>query len=366
MGNRAYGVYEFVDGQPHWRRHLFKALVKRNGWAWPTYDDGSLDETQETFREMAGRYPEVETLRETKYTLAKLRLNDLAVGTDGRNRALLGPYGTKTARNAPSTTGFVFGPAKWLRFTIAPPPGRVLVHRDYTQQEVRIAAVLSGDSELLAACESGDVYLGIAGRLGFVREGMSADELVNVRALFKSVVLGIQYGLGARSLALRTGLMLFQAREILNRLHAQFHKYEEFARSAVDHAGLNLEISTQFGWVMQCPPGINPRTVRNFPIQATAAEILHVALVLAERRGLEIVAPVHAAIMAEGPAEYAEQVSAALDRVMRDASAVVLKGHELPTDQQIIRFGEHFFDKRGREMWQTVEQSVARLERRRA
>ena len=55
----------------------------------------------------------------------------------------LGAYGTKTARNAPSNAKFIFGPAKWLRFLIAPPPGRVLVHRDYSQQEVHIAAVVS-------------------------------------------------------------------------------------------------------------------------------------------------------------------------------------------------------------------------------
>jgi hypothetical protein len=54
---------------------------------------------------------------------------------------------------------------------------------------------------------------------------------------------------------------------------------------------------------MQCPPGINPRTVRNFPIQSTGSEILHVACVLAERRGIHIVAPVHDAIMVEAPAE---------------------------------------------------------------
>src|SRR4029453_16797136 len=105
-------------------------------------------------------------------------------------------------RNAPSNSKFVFGPAKWIRFLIAPPPGRALIHRDYCQQEVRIAAVLSGDGALLKACESGDVYLGIARQLGFVREGMSAAELKAVRTLFKTVVLGIQYGLGPRSLAM--------------------------------------------------------------------------------------------------------------------------------------------------------------------
>src|SRR5439155_420524 len=183
------------------------------------------------------------------------------------------------------------------------PPGRVLVHRDYMQQEVRIAAVLSGDSALLEACESGDVYLGIARQLGFVRESMSSDELAAVRALFKTVVLGIQYGLGPRSLALRTGISMYEACEILARLRARFHAFETYAARVVDHAGLNLEIGTQFGWVMQCPSGISPRTVRNFPIQSTAAEVLHVACVLAERRKIAVVAPVHDAIMAEGSAD---------------------------------------------------------------
>jgi DNA polymerase-1 len=364
--NRAYGVYEIVDGQPHWRRERFAAYVRYHGMVWPTYEDGRLIETQQVFREMAGRYPQVETLREIKYTLGKLRLNDLAVGADGRNRVLLGPYGTKTGRNAPSTTKFVFGPAKWLRFMIAPPPGRVLIHRDYMQQEVRIAAIISGDRELLAACESGDVYLGIAEQLGFVRESMAPSELGAVRDMFKTVVLGILYGLGAKALALRTGIMLFTAYEILARLRARFHVFFEFAEYAVDHAGLDLEISTQFGWTMQCPSGINPRTVRNFPIQASASEILHAAIVLAERRGLHLVAPVHDALMCEAAAEHEEEAAAALDRVMRDAAAVVLRGHELPTDKQAVRFGSHFFDKRGAEMWQTVSHSAARLERRTA
>lgn len=336
--------------------------MRRKGWGWPTRDDGKLDEQEQTFREMSGRYPEVETLRELRCTISKLRLNDLAVGTDGRNRVVLGPYGTKTARNAPSNSRFVFGPAKWIRFLIAPPPGRVLVHRDCAQQEVRIAAVLSGDDALLAACEAGDVYLGIAAQLGFIRDDMPPIELENTRALFKVVVLSILYGVGPRTLAMRTGISLYEACEVLARLRARFHVFETYSQCVTDYAGMNLEISTQFGWVMQCPPGINPRTVRNFPIQGTASEILHVASTLAERRGLEIVAPVHDALMAEGPLDQAEDISAALDRVMRDAGAVVLRGYELPTDVQMVRPGEHFFDKRGREMWETVQRLLVKLE----
>jgi DNA polymerase-1 len=357
-----FGVYEIGDdGKPHWRKQHFAGVVQRNGWSWPTHADGSLDERDQTFREMAGRYPEVEPLRELRYSISKLRLNSLSIGSDARNRALLGAYGTKTSRNAPSNSKFVFGPAKWIRFLIAPPPGRALVHRDYCQQEVRIAAVLSGDAALMQACESGDVYLGIAGQLGFLSESMSSLERKAVRQLFKTVVLGIQYGLGPRSLAVRASISLFEACEILARLRAQFHAFESYAQRVLDHAGLHLEIGTPFGWYMQCPSGINPRTVRNFPIQSTAAEILHVACVLAERRGIEIVAPVHDAFLAEAALDEIEDVSAALDRVMRDAAAVVLRGYELPTDSQIIRSGERYYDERGEVMWQTVSKLVGKL-----
>jgi hypothetical protein len=358
----AYGIYEFVDGNPHWRSQRFREYLQRNGVAWPKYPDGTPMEDQQSFRDMVGRYPQIEMLRELRYTMSKLRLNTLTVGTDGRNRTLLGAYGTKTGRNAPSTTKLVFGPAKWIRFLITPPPGRVLIHRDYKQQEVRIAAILSGDDALLAACEV-DVYLGIAHMLGIANDSMSADQLENVRNLFKTAVLGIQYGIAYRALALRTGLSEFEAIEILARLRARFHKFEDYARSTFDHAGLNLEISTCFDWTMQCPSGIKQRTVRNFPIQATAAEILHVACIMAEERGLELVAPVHDALMMEADAAEAEAASAALDRVMRDAAAEVLRGYELPSDVQIKHHGESFFDKRGKEMWETITRLLAKLER---
>lgn len=361
-----FGIFEFDEtGKPHWRKHRFADYVKRHRMSWPTYPDGSLDERDQTFREMEGLYPQIGPLRELRYSLSKLRLNDIQVGNDGRNRTLLGPYGSKTGRNQPSNAKYIFGPAKWIRFLITPPPGRVLIHRDYCQQEVRIAAVRSGDGALLDACR-GDVYLGVAQQLGFAPEDATPETHKAVRSMFKTVVLGIQYGLGARSLALRTGISLFEAGEILARLRARFHKFETYAQCVADRAGLMLELGTPFGWYMQCPPGINKNTVRNFPIQSTASEILHVACVLAERRGIRIVAPIHDAFLAEADIDCAEEASAALDRVMRDASSIVLRGHELPTDKQIIRPGERYSDDRGKEMWNTIERLLGKVEARSA
>jgi hypothetical protein len=51
---------------------------------------------------------------------------------------------------------------------------------------------------------------------------------------------------------------------------------------------------------------------------------------------------------------------------MRDAASVVLRGYELPTDFQVIRPGERYFDKRGAKMWGEVERLLVKLETRSA
>lgn len=359
-----FGCYEFDDqGAPHWRKALFADLVDRHHLSWPTLESGALDEANSTFRDMCARYPFLEPLRELRYTQSKLRLNSLMVGSDARNRTLLNAYATKTSRNAPSASGFVFGPAKWIRHLIQAPFGRALAHRDFTQQEPRISAVLSDDHNLLAACEGSDLYLATAEQLGFLRESMNADELGALRALFKIIFLSISYGAGVVGLATRAGISHYEAGEILARMRARFHRFEDFCRSVQDHAGLHMRLTTQGGWTMICPSGCNPRTLRNFPIQSTAAEVLHVVTILAERRAIEIVAPIHDAILVEGDAADARELAQAADRLMRDASAVVLKGYELPSDCAILMPGEHFQDKRGAAMWATVTRLLAKLRR---
>jgi hypothetical protein len=358
-----FGVYEIVNGVAHWRTERFEAFVAHYKLLWPRLASGKLCTDDETFREMATLYPRINPLRELRCSLSQLKLNALAVGVDARNRAPLWAYSTKTARCAPSTAKYVFGPAKWLRSVIAPPPGLALIHRDYQQQEVRIAAILSGDAALLAACEGGDVYLGIAEQIGLLRDGISDAEREAVRDLAKVIVLSIQYGAGGNSLAARTGMSRSEAHEILARLRARFHRFYDFVHSVGDHAGLDLEISTCFDWRLKCPSGSNPRTIRNFPMQSTGSMILQTACLLAERRGVEIVAPIHDAFVVQCDVRSADDVSAALDRIMRDASAVVLRGCELPTDCKLIWPGERYQDKRGKEMWDTVSGLLAKRER---
>jgi hypothetical protein len=95
-------------------------------------------------------HPAIAPLRELRVSLSQLRLNDLTIGSDGRNRCLLSAFKARTGRNQPSNSQFIFGPAVWLRGLIKPEPKFALAYVDFSQQEFGIAAALSGDAAMLA------------------------------------------------------------------------------------------------------------------------------------------------------------------------------------------------------------------------
>jgi hypothetical protein len=88
--------------------------------------------------------------------LSELRLNNLAVGTDGRNRTLLSRFKSKTARNQPSNAKFIFGPSVWLRGLIKLKMGHSVAYLDRSSQEIAIAAALSGDDAMWKGYATGD------------------------------------------------------------------------------------------------------------------------------------------------------------------------------------------------------------------
>ena len=88
--------------------------------SWPRLESGVLDLKDETFRQMAKKYPVISPLRELRDSLSKMRLNDFQVGSDSKSRVLLSPFSSKTGRNQPSNSRFVFGSSVWLRSLIKP------------------------------------------------------------------------------------------------------------------------------------------------------------------------------------------------------------------------------------------------------
>src|SRR5215216_4201053 len=145
---------------------------------------------------MSRIYPAVEPLRQVRHALSQLRLNELAVGPDGRNRCLLSAFAARTGRNQPGNSRFIFGPSAWLRSLIRPGPGRALAYVDWSQQELAIAAALSGDPRMMEAYTSGDFYLTFAKMAGAITADATKQTHRRERDQFKVVALGVLYGLG--------------------------------------------------------------------------------------------------------------------------------------------------------------------------
>jgi DNA polymerase-1 len=141
---------------------------------------------------MAKVYPQVAPIRDLRYVLSQMRLSDLEIGTAGRNRTMLSTFRSRTGRNQPSNTKFIFGPAVWLRGLIRPEPGFGLAYIDWSQQEFGIAAALSGDLAMMAAYESCDPYLAFAKQAGAVPQDGTKQEYGPVRDQFKACVLAVQ------------------------------------------------------------------------------------------------------------------------------------------------------------------------------
>jgi hypothetical protein len=113
------------EGPMTFSTQRFEAYLARHDIPWPRLVSGALALDDATFREMARAYPaEIGPIRDVRHTLSQLKLNDLAVGRDGRNRCLLSAFRSRTGRNQPSNSAYVFGPSCWLRSLIQPEPGR--------------------------------------------------------------------------------------------------------------------------------------------------------------------------------------------------------------------------------------------------
>jgi DNA polymerase-1 len=351
-----HGIY---DGRTFKSERWAHFLAAQN-IPWPQLESGQLDLSDETFRQAARTYPLVSPYRELRSALSDLRLNDLAVGKDGRNRTILSAFRSRTGRNQPSNSKYIFGPSVWLRGLVKPPPGYGIAYIDYQQQEFGIAAALSGDPAMCAAYHTGDPYLAFAKQAGAVPQDATRKTHEATRELFKTCALGVQYGMEAESLALRIGQPPIVARDLLRAHRETYRTFWRWSDAAVDFAMLTGSLHTVFGWHLRIGEDSNPRSLRNYPMQGNGSEMLRLACCLATERGIEVCAPVHDAVLISAPLDQLEDDVTRMRAVMAEASKIVLGGFELGTDATIVRYPDRYMDKRGTVMWDRVLALITR------
>jgi hypothetical protein len=308
----------------------------------------------ETFRQQARVYPVLNDLYELRSTLATLRNNSLQVGADGRNRCLLSPFRSVTARNQPSNSKFIFGLARWLRGYIRPPEGFGLAYIDYSQQEIAIGAALSGDHRLIDAYESGDVYLRFGKDIGRIPSDGTAQTHERERELCKVVMLGIGYGMSGHGLAMRLGLDPIYGEVLLAQHRKAYPRFWQWSDQAIITAAQNDYLITTYGWRRWITDADKVNSLRNWHAQANGSEMLRIACIACTEAGLEIAAPVHDALMLVAPLDRLDHNVAVARELMEKASRAVTGGLTVRTEAKLVRFPDRYMDNRGARMWQRV------------
>jgi len=354
-----YGVY--VNGT--FKEALFEEYLNAQKIRWPRLASGRLALDDETFKTMAKTFPILAPLRNLRDSLGKLRLNALQVGLDGRNRCLLSPFSSITGRNQPSTTKFVFGLSKWARGLIQPRPGLPIAYIDWSQQEFGIAAALSNDENMKAAYMSGDPYLAFAKQAGAVPQDATKKSHAAEREQYKQCVLATQYGMGADALALRIKQPKIRAKQLLDIHRRVYSKFWDWSDNFYNHTVSANRVTTLYGWNLQVQSDLNPRSLRNFPMQANASELLRIASILMVENGITLCAPVHDAVLIEAPEHLIEEHVAISQSCMRLASEKMLSGFALSSDAAIFRYPQRFLEDSAAAFWEKVMAILQTIQR---
>jgi DNA polymerase-1 len=208
--------------------------------------------------------------------------------------------------------------------------GYTLISADYSQVELRIAAAMSKDDELVELFNKGlDVHTATAAQLANIKpEEVTAEQ----RYRAKAVNFGILYGQGAHGLAEGTGMTDGEARIFLLRYKTIRSKLFELTDAFIKQAKEEGFVETFYGR-RRWSPDIHShnfniragaeRAALNMPIQGTSADITKLAMIELDKvlpKDARQILQVHDSIVVEAPKADAEKVAKLMQKTMESVA----------------------------------------------
>jgi DNA polymerase-1 len=283
------------------------------------------------------------------------------IGSDGRIHSNYRVDGTETGRLSsagPNLQNISNEPD--IRGMFRARPGYVMMEADYSQLELRIAAILSGDPNMLGAFASGHDFHRVTASLMFK---VPVDQVTDYqRKLAKAINFGVLYGMGAHSLAFRLDITVEEAEEYIREWFRAYKYLYRWLRDNLNKAKANGFVDNPFGRrrhlaELRTPSQFDPnwkrhmshlgRAANNFPIQSTGSDLLSlstISLILYPFNefvdtGAIPIMSLHDALYFEVPEENADKASKIVKEVMEGIPAELLgKGWKLIADPKITHY----------------------------
>jgi len=307
------------------------------------------------------------------------------VGSDNRLRTFMGPFGSQTSRNQPSSKKFIFAMAHWLRCLIEPPPGYVIISADYSGQEFGIAGVKSRDQNMIKAYDSGDQYLYFAKMAKAVpkdanpkwcKDPSLAPETEQKaykdhkwqRGLFKNTTLGLQFGMGYVNLAIKLTADIKEyiservAQNLIN-LHTKSYKtYWRWLDTIIKEYRRNKCLILWDGWAL-LGNNDNDLSVKNFPVQGTGGVILREMVRLCHEKKMDILATLHDAGYFLVREDLEDHDVVAITQLMKQAFVNVLGDSlDVRIDVEIHRNGKDWVEEKGEKYFKLLSKYLEYME----
>lgn len=345
---------------------------------WELTPKGHMKRDEDFLDQFCKRFPIFRPIKDTRVMRQQLRKMEWTERLhDGFIKGINAPMHARTGRNQPMAgKGMILGQSVWLRCIMRPQPGYCIIGADFSQEELVIAAALSGDPMLIDAVTSGDTYLALAIMAGVVPQDATEETHPLERQLFKSLALGISYGMQKVSLAhsihadqlAKGGTMtideaLEKAIELLKWHKRTFRVFWQWQTNQVNDAYKYRYIAAPDQWtcfVKSTEPYRTPSTrIANFPMQAGGACLLRECIKrLAKEDDIELIASHHDAIYTLCRTEDVPTQRIKLERCMSQAVTyfmqVAIKPIPIKIKTKVYTHAEGYHDPRGAAMYAKI------------
>ena len=285
--------------------------------------------------ELIFEYREISKLKSTYVDALPLLVNE----SDGRIHTSYNQTIAQTGRLSSSDPNLQNIPVRTplgreIRRAFVAKKGKVLVAADYSQIELRLAAAMAGDTQMIEDFKSGiDIHTLTAAQM----HGVKPEEVTKEQRYgAKTINFGVLYGMNTHGLSVATGMSYEDSKAFIDRYFELRRGVADYIRRIKKQAHDEGYTETLYGRRRPCPDvksnnfivrSAAERQAVNMPLQGTAADMMKLAMIqlapkLAKLNGTaHMILQIHDELIVECDTKLQDEVT----KIMKDTMEDVIK-----------------------------------------